>query len=167
MPFAGYEDFAACVAANGDKADPKAYCGALQAQAEKRFVVTKADDSLGVVYGWASIVEKMIDGTRTPIVDHQNDIIPGPVLEQAVMEFMKDYGMSGEMHSGNETGIIVESCYMSPEKAEAMGFPAEVAKQVPTGWWIGAKVAPDLMAKVRSGEYQMFSIQGDADVETV
>ncbi len=33
-PFAGYQDFSACLAANGDKDDPAAYCGAIQATVE-------------------------------------------------------------------------------------------------------------------------------------
>ena len=38
MPFGGYKDFAACVAANSDKNDPKAYCGSIEAAANKAFV---------------------------------------------------------------------------------------------------------------------------------
>ena len=34
MPFAGYADFAACVAANSDKGDPNAYCGHIKHQVE-------------------------------------------------------------------------------------------------------------------------------------
>jgi len=34
MPFAGYSDFAACVAANQDKNDPDAYCGSIKAEVE-------------------------------------------------------------------------------------------------------------------------------------
>ncbi len=41
MPFAGYEDFAACVAANQDKDNPEAYCGAIQAKVEKTREVLK------------------------------------------------------------------------------------------------------------------------------
>ena len=36
-PFAGYTDFEACVAANRDKADPKAYCATIMRKAEGRF----------------------------------------------------------------------------------------------------------------------------------
>lgn len=35
MPFAGYEDFAACVADNQDKDDPEAYCGTIQARVKE------------------------------------------------------------------------------------------------------------------------------------
>ena len=34
-PFGGYKDFDACVAANGDKNDPKAYCGYIKNELEK------------------------------------------------------------------------------------------------------------------------------------
>lgn len=34
MPFAGYEDFAACVRANQDKDDPEAYCGSIKHKVE-------------------------------------------------------------------------------------------------------------------------------------
>lgn len=34
MPFAGYKDFSACVAANLDKRDPEAYCGKIKHQIE-------------------------------------------------------------------------------------------------------------------------------------
>src|SRR3989304_2772720 len=33
-PFAGYDDFDACVAANGDKADPRGYCATVKARVE-------------------------------------------------------------------------------------------------------------------------------------
>lgn len=129
------------------------------------FAITKSDDTLGVVYGWASVVEKEIDGVRKAIVDHQDDIIPGTVLARAVVEFMEDYRTSGEMHAGGANGVVVESLYLDPEKAESMGFASDVAKSVPTGWWIGVKVKPEVMQRVKDGTYKMFSIQGDADVE--
>lgn len=37
-PFAGYSDFDACVAANQDKENPEAYCGAIKAQTESYLV---------------------------------------------------------------------------------------------------------------------------------
>jgi hypothetical protein len=38
MPFAGYADFADCVAKNQEKSNPEAYCGAIQKQAESKTV---------------------------------------------------------------------------------------------------------------------------------
>lgn len=131
---------------------------------DQHFTVTKADTTLGVVYGYASVVEEMVGEHRVPITDLQGDIIPPAVLESAVVKFMEDYRTSGEMHQGAANGVIVESLFLSPEKGLAMGLPEAVAKGLPVGWWIGAKVTPDVMAKVKDGAYSMFSIQGDAEV---
>ena len=46
MPFAEYSDFAACIAANQDKDDPDAYCGSIQAQAEKHMGLTLTRDEV-------------------------------------------------------------------------------------------------------------------------
>ena len=129
------------------------------------FAITKSDDALGVVYGWASVVEKDIGGTRQAVVDYQDDIIPGHVLEKAVVEFMESYRTSGEMHTGTANGVVVESLFGSPEKYVSMGVPESIAKTMPTGWWIGVKVTPEVMKRVKDGTYKMFSIQGDADVQ--
>jgi len=43
MPFAGYDDFDACVAANGDKDDPEAYCAAIKRQIEGADALTDTD----------------------------------------------------------------------------------------------------------------------------
>lgn len=123
------------------------------------FAITKADEMRGLVYGWAN---QVVDGAGVPVVDSQGDVITPDDLDEAVVEFMLDYRKSGEMHSGLAVGHVVESLVWSPEKAEAMGLPAEVAKNLPVGWWIGVKVPPAVMAKVKDGTYQMFSIQGEA-----
>ena len=43
-PFGGYTDFDACVAANKDKDDPKAYCGYIKHQVEKADLIFKKED---------------------------------------------------------------------------------------------------------------------------
>jgi hypothetical protein len=43
-PFAGYKDFAACVAANQDKRDPEAYCGKIKHQVEGQRRTAQAED---------------------------------------------------------------------------------------------------------------------------
>ena len=116
------------------------------------YQIAKADTALGVVYGFASVAG---------IVDTQDDVIEPAVLEKAVVEFMQDHRAAGEMHNGQpKTGTVVESVVMSPEKATAMGLPAEVAKAMPTAWWIGVKADPATLAKVKDGSYRMFSIEG-------
>jgi hypothetical protein len=49
MPFAGYKDFAACVAANKDKGNPDAYCGAIKHKVEKEMLdeIKKLEEKLG------------------------------------------------------------------------------------------------------------------------
>ncbi len=123
------------------------------------FAITKTDSQKGLVYGWAN---QIVDASGQLIEDSQGDVITPDELDTAVVEFMLDYRKSGEMHQGMANGTVVESLVFSPEKAAAMGIPEDVAKGVPVGWWIGVKVTPQVMAKVKDGTYQMFSIQGEA-----
>jgi hypothetical protein len=46
------------------------------------------------------------------------------------------------------------------EKQSALGIPDGV---LPEGWWVGFHV-PDaeVFAKIKTGEYEMFSVQGSA-----
>ena len=161
-PFAGYEDFDACVAANSDKADPKAYCGTLQSEAEKavladaqkRFTVAKVDEDQRLVFGWASVsVSK--DGTQ--LEDLQGDVIDPADLERAAYDFMLFSRGVDEMHRGRVKGQMIESLVVTPDKLEAMGL---AAKNAPTAaWWVGFKLDPDAFARVKSGDYKMFSIE--------
>jgi len=132
-------------------------------KAEKLFSVRKFDDAKNLVYGFASIIEH--DGQ--PIVDAQGDIIELPELEDAAVDFMLHHRATGVMHKGDEVGAVVESFVSSPAKGEAMGLPPAVAKSLPTGYWIGVKVTPDVFAKVKTGELSMFSIEGEALREEV
>lgn len=118
--------------------------------------VAKMDDDKCLVFGWASIVEK--DGR--PVIDLQGDQIDIADLEDAVYAYTLDKRDAGEMHE-RVTGVgkLVESMVMTVEKQRAMGLPEGSA---PLGWWVGYKIAPDVFAKVKSGEYPMFSIGGGA-----
>jgi len=44
MPFAGYDDFDACVADNSDKGNPEAYCAVIKRETEGKEAMT--DDEL-------------------------------------------------------------------------------------------------------------------------
>jgi len=170
MPFAGYADFAACVAANSDKADPKAYCATIQAEAdkavkiddEKRFTVAKVDEDQRLVFGWASVsISK--DGSQ--LVDLQDDIIDPADLETAAYDFMLYSRGVDEMHRGRVKGQMVESLVVTPDKLAAMGLEAKNAPRA--AWWVGFKLDPDAFAKVKSGDYKMFSIECSATPEQV
>jgi hypothetical protein len=125
----------------------------------KRGVILKADEDRGLVYGYASMSTRE-DGSLYE--DLQGDVIEPDVLENAALEFMLHHRAVDEMHAGDPIGAIVESLVVTPEKLVKMGIPAEVAETIPVGWWVGAKVTPDVFAKVKSGELEAYSIGGFA-----
>lgn len=116
--------------------------------------ITKTSDE-GLVSGWANVSLNK-DGSIP--LDWQGDIILPETLEKAAIEFMMDYRESGVMHQGNSQGTVVESIVFTKDKQKALGIPANT---VPEGWFITVKVTnPEVFAKVKSGQYKMFSIQG-------
>lgn len=116
----------------------------------------------GLVSGWANIA-KMPDGSIP--LDWQGDVIEPEDLEDAAVQFMKDYRDSGVGHKGNSTGIVVESIVFTKDKQLAMGIPEGV---VPEGWFITVQLQnEEVISKVKSGEYRMFSIQGTATRESI
>lgn len=165
MPFAGYADMDACKAANQDKTDPAAFCGALMAETEKlakqysrRFGIAKTDDAQRLVFGWASVSQ---DASGELLKDLQGDLIDPEELEKAVYDFVLYEGTANEMHRGRVKGQVVESLMVTPDKLQAMGLVSKSAPQA--GWWVGFKLDPDAYAKVKSGEFAMFSIEGESE----
>lgn len=124
--------------------------------------ITKVDDDQRLVFGWFNISVRK-DGKL--VQDLHQDMIEPHVLEDAAYGFVLDYRQGGEMHVGKSKATLVESMVVTPEKLEAMGLPRDA---LPTGWWGGFKVHDDeVFAKVKSGEYAMFSIEGVAEREEV
>lgn len=120
------------------------------------FKITKSTDE-GLVSGWANV---SLNADGTVPLDWQDDIIRPEELEKAAIEFMMDYRGSGVMHQGDEQGSVVESMVFTKEKQQAIGIPEGV---VPEGWFITVKVTnPEVFAKVKAGQYKMFSIQGSS-----
>ena len=120
------------------------------------FDISKSVDK-NLVSGWASISIQQ-DGSLP--FDWSGDVISPSVLETAAINFMEKYRTSGEMHIGDSVGIIVESIVFTPEKMEALGLPVG---SLPVGWFITVKILDnEVFAKVKSGQYKMFSIQGKA-----
>lgn len=116
----------------------------------------------GLVSGWANVA-KNADGSIP--LDWQGDIIEPSELEDAAIEFMLKYRDSGECHTGGSIGTVVESVVLTKDKQAAMGIPEGV---VPEGWFITVKIFDDdVIAKVKNGDYRMFSIQGTAEREAV
>jgi cation transport regulator ChaB len=116
--------------------------------------ICKTDAGQNLVFGWASVIEK--DGQ--PVVDLQGDVIRPAELEKSAYAFVHDVRVAGEMHKRIGVGSLVESVVLTKEKQAAMGIPEDA--NIPVGWWIGMKVDPEVFAKVKSGEYNAFSIGG-------
>lgn len=114
--------------------------------------VTKVDDSLGLVMGFAIICAE--DGE--PYFDLQGDHIPEDSMVKAATDFMLNSRVAKDMHEGEAAGGIVFAWPMTAEIAEAMGI---VTKR--TGLMIAMKPdSDDMLEKFRSGEYTGFSIGG-------
>lgn len=119
--------------------------------------IAKMNDDQHLVFGWANI--SITEDGDIPL-DWQGDITSPEVLEKAAYQYVLKYRTTGEMHQGEAVGYMVESVMFTKQKMEAMGIPEGV---VPEGWWIGFYIPDDdVVAKVKSGEYKMFSIQGKA-----
>ena len=128
--------------------------------------ILKTDDEQRLVFGWAS-VSLTADGQL--LTDLQSDVIYPEELEKCAYDFVLKFRAAGEMHDHAErrgvTGTLVESFVCTPEKLAAMGLQKGTAHEV--GWWVGFKFDAESYARVKSGDYSMFSIQGTAERQLV
>jgi len=141
------------------------------------FQIAKLDDDQCIVFGFANVsVSKST--SRAPggeeFFDLQMDSIPPEELEKAAYTHVLEFREADEMHRGGAIGHLVESIVFTPEKLEKFatdpttGAIDEEAHTVlkrlfPTRWWVGYKLDKSVFVKVKSGEYKMFSIAGEAD----
>lgn len=146
-----------------------------------QFQIAKFDESQCLVFGYAnvSVSKRAANGEGgEQFFDLQKDSIPPGELESAAYEFVLDFREADEMHKGGAIGHLVESIVFTPEKLVALATdPAtgvvdteglEVLKRLfPPRWWVGFKLDKGVFAKVKSGEYKMFSIAGEADRQEV
>lgn len=126
------------------------------------FKIKSTDEEQRLAFGWASVAVKA-DGEV--LEDLAGDIIEPEELEGAAYQFVEFYREGGEMHERGGAAVLVESMVFTEEKMEALGIPAGT---LPVGWWLGFHVTDDdVWEKVKSGEYPMFSIEGEAVREKV
>jgi len=119
--------------------------------------VVKIDEDRNLVFGWAYV---SLTKAGMPVVDHSGEMIDPLELEEAAYLFNLVFRDSGVMHKGEAVGQLIESLVTTPDKLEKLGLPPG---SLPTGWWVGFHIKDDkVFAKVKSGEYQAFSIQGQA-----
>lgn len=127
-----------------------------------RFKIHKSDDDEMLAFGWANVA---ITSDGEQVTDLQEDIVDPDVLEHAAYNFVEFYREGGEMHERGGCAVLVESIMFTKEKMAVMGIPEGT---LPEAWWIGFRVTdPDVWDKVKSGEYPMFSIEGEAVREEV
>lgn len=124
--------------------------------------IAKADEDRGLVFAWASI---SVDKSGEELIDHHGDSIDPETLEDAAYEHVLMFRSAGIDHAGESIGRLIESFVVTPDKLQSMGL---VKDALPLGWWTGWKVDdPAVFQKIKSGEYQMMSIQGTAVPEFV
>ncbi|MNU34900.1 hypothetical protein D3C71_234870 [compost metagenome] len=121
----------------------------------EELTIHTVDENNHLVFGWANI---SVNKDDTIPIDWSNDMIPPKVLEKAAYNFVLKHRATGEMHEGGVVGHLIESIMFTKDKQMAIGIPEGI---VPEGWWVGFYIPDDdVCAKIRSGEYKMFSIQG-------
>lgn len=123
-----------------------------------QYGIAKLDDAQQMVFGWASVSQ---DATGALLEDLQGDIIEPEELEKAVYDFVLDEGTANEMHRGRVKGRLVESIMVTPDKLKAMGLAYDTAPKA--AWWLGFKLDADAYARVKKGDYTMFSIEGESE----
>lgn len=118
----------------------------------KMHKIQKTDEDKRLVFGFFNIVEE--DGK--PIVDQQGHVILEKDLEDAAYHYVKFYRGGDERHDSRTKAVLVESMMFTKEKQAALGIDLGFV-----GWWGGFHVTDDkLWSRIKSGEYQSFSIGG-------
>lgn len=136
----------------------------LEKMYKQEFDIKKADEEKHLVFGWASVAIRT-DGSQ--IVDYQGDIWEPEDLEEAAYKYVLNFRDAGEEHIPElrQKAKMVESVVFTKEKMAAIGIPDGM---VPEGWWIGFKVQDEsTWEKIKSGQYNMFSIEGSGLREPV
>lgn len=94
-----------------------------------------------------------------PVVDADGDLVTPAELERTAHAFAGKRQLK-VVHKGRAAGEMVESIVTTPDKAEALGLPAngDIA------WWVGVRVDDaETWALVESGVLKEFSIGGDGE----
>jgi hypothetical protein len=96
-PFAGYQDFSACVAANKDKGDPDAYCGYIKHKTEAGYAVKNpstgpemADRNEEAVMDLPEKTNLLNNDPQTPISNQDPSNVDKPVVNVASAGFVQD-----------------------------------------------------------------------------
>lgn len=127
----------------------------------------KLDLKDGIVWGWASVIEK--DGKA--IVDHQGDVIQEDDLVKAAHDHVTNSRVGGALHlyvpgpdrTPLKGGDIVESLVFTKALQKALGV--DLGK---VGWLVGYQITDPYVKKmVASGQLKAFSIGGSGRREPI
>ncbi len=128
------------------------------------FEVKKSVDDKKQVFGWANVAE---DEQGNLLEDYQGDSITSEELEKTAYDYVLKFRDAGERHNPalRKKGKMIESIVFTKEKLQALGLPED---SLPCGWWVGFQITDDnTWEKIKKGEYNMFSIEGTGQRETV
>lgn len=126
------------------------------------FKIAKTNDEKRLAFGW-SVISR--DALGNAVWDLQDDSVDPEELEALAYKYVRFYRDAGALHNSKGKGVLVESVVTTLEKQQIWGIPSGV---MPVGWWTGFYVTDDdVWAKVKSGEYAAFSIEGTAVREKV
>lgn len=118
-----------------------------------RCVIEKFNEDQRIAFGRA--YTSVIKGR--PVVDNDGDLVEVAELEKAAQAFASQRAIK-VTHRGRQTGELVESLVTSPDKARAMGLPADSD----VAWWVGVRIDDgDAWAAVKRRELREFSFGGD------
>ncbi len=91
------------------------------------------------------------------VIDHSEEFIDTPDLEEAAYDFVLTSREANDMHEGPVIGQLIESVVVTKDKLEAWG----VTSPVNEGWWVGFQLDKDSFEKVKANR-KAFSIEGIA-----
>lgn len=121
--------------------------------------ITKVDQKLGLVFGYAIVCkvdgEDYYDLNVDPDGERVPEHIPEDAMLKAAADFMEHHRVAKEMHSGDPIGPAVFAFPLTTEIAKAL----EIIPHK-TGLLFAMKPKPEVLAKFASGEYTGFSIGG-------
>ncbi len=128
------------------------------------FELKKSVEDKKQVFGWANVAE---DEQGNTIEDYQGDSMTSEELEKTAYNYVLKFRDTGERHNPTlrKKGKMIESIVFTKEKLQVLGLPED---SLPCGWWVGFQITDnDTWEKIKKGEYNMFSIEGTAQVENV
>ena len=124
----------------------------------KETPIFKIEESLGLVFGFGLICEKVEDGQVVKFYDSDNQHISSETMLKATAEFMETERTNNNDHTPGESadvGVVVFSFPLTKEIADSMGIKSDFY-----GWMVGVKPDTETLQKFKDGHYKGFSIEG-------